>query len=66
MSQAIELPLNTQCYLCDSFFSQSQYPFVVYKCFCCLELTPNCYSCEKILQKLFGRGNLFKCAKCNY
>lgn len=65
MSQTLELPLNTRCYLCESFFSQSHNPFIVYKCFCCLQFTPHCYSCEKILQKLFGRGNLFKCSQCN-
>ena len=65
MSQSIDLPFNTQCYLCDSFYAQAQEQYFVYKCFCCMEFTPYCFSCELKLQKLFGCGNFFKCAHCN-
>ena len=63
--QQLELPSEAQCSLCDLFYSQSQKPFIVYKCFCCLKLTPLCLSCELILQRILGKGNLFKCLHCN-
>lgn len=65
MSQPVEISLDTLCYLCDSFLAQSQEPYVVYKCFCCMKFTPYCFSCELKIQKLFGRGNFFKCVHCN-
>ena len=65
MSQIVEISVDTQCYLCDSFFAQSQGSYVVYKCFCCMKFTPYCISCEIKIQKLFGRGNFFKCMHCN-
>ena len=65
MSQSLELPFNTQCYLCDSFYAQTQEPYYVYKCFCCMDYTPYCFSCELKLQKLFGCGNFYKCVQCN-
>ena len=65
MSQSLELPFNTQCYLCDLFYAQTQEPYFVYKCFCCMNFTPYCFSCELKLQKLFGCGNFFKCVQCN-
>ena len=63
--QQLELSSETQCSLCDLFYSQSQKPFIIYKCFCCLKLTPVCLSCELILQRILGKGNLFKCIHCN-
>lgn len=65
MSESLELSLNTQCYLCDLFFTQSNEPFILYKCFCCMKFTPYCFSCELKIQRLFGRGNFFKCVYCN-
>ena len=65
MSEALELSLDTQCYLCDLLFTHSNEPFILYKCFCCMKFTPYCFSCELKLQRLFGRGNLFKCICCN-
>lgn len=65
MSEALELSLDTQCYLCDLFFTQSNEPFILYKCFCCMKFTPYCFSCELKIQRLFGRGNFFKCTYCN-
>jgi len=38
---------------------------VIYKCFKCKKLTPYCISCEIKLQKLFGKGNFFKCTHCD-
>ena len=64
-TQQIELPLQTKCSLCDMFYAQSQKPFIIYKCFCCLKLTPVCLSCELIMQRLLGKGNFFKCIHCN-
>ena len=64
MSKSIKLPLNTQCFLCDSFYVQAQEPYFIYKCFCCMEYTPYCFSCELKIQKLFGCGNFFKCVHC--
>lgn len=64
MSKSIQLPLNTQCFLCDSFYVQAQEPYFIYKCFCCMEYTPYCFSCELKIQKLFGCGNFFKCVHC--
>lgn len=65
MSEALELSLNTRCFLCDLFFTQSHEPFILYKCFICMKFTPYCFPCELKLQRLFGRGNLFKCIYCN-
>ena len=65
MSQKVELPLDTKCYLCDSYYSQVHLIFIVYKCFLCMKLTPYCISCELKLQRLFGKGNFFKCMICN-
>ena len=65
MSDELELSLDTKCYLCDLFFTQSNEPFILYKCFCCMKFTPYCFSCELKIQRLFGRGNLFKCTYCN-
>ena len=65
MSQKVELPLDTKCYLCDSYYSQVHLIFIVYKCFLCMNLTPYCISCELKLQRLFGKGNFFKCMICN-
>ena len=65
MSQKVELPLDTQCYLCDSYYANIHQPFVIYKCFKCKKLTPYCISCEIKLQKLFGKGNFFKCTHCD-
>jgi hypothetical protein len=61
----MEVSIDSHCYLCDSFFAQSQEPYVVYKCFCCMKFTPYCIPCELKMQKLFGRGNFFKCIHCN-
>ena len=61
----MEVTIDSHCYLCDSFFAQSQEPYVVYKCFCCMKFTPYCIPCELKMQKLFGRGNFFKCIHCN-
>ena len=61
----MEVSIDSHCYLCDSFFAQSQEPYVVYKCFCCMKFTPYCIPCELKIQKLFGRGNFFKCIHCN-
>ena len=61
----MEVSIDSHCYLCDLFFAQSQEPYVVYKCFCCMKFTPYCISCELKIQKLFGRGNFFKCIHCN-
>lgn len=65
MSQSMELPLDTRCYLCDSYYANIHQPFVIYKCFKCKKLTPYCISCEIKLQKLFGKGNFFKCTHCD-
>ena len=65
MSQKLELPLDTQCFLCDSYYSQIHSIFVVYKCFMCMKFTPYCLSCELKLQRLFGKGNFFKCMICD-
>ena len=65
MSQTFQLPSNTKCYLCDSFYSNNLQSFIVYKCFLCMKLTPYCMSCEFKLQKLFGKGNFFKCSHCD-
>ena len=65
MSQTMELPLDTRCYLCDSYYANIHQPFVIYKCFKCKKLTPYCISCEIKLQKLFGKGNFFKCTHCD-
>jgi len=61
----MELPLDTRCYLCDSYYANIHQPFVIYKCFKCKKLTPYCISCEIKLQKLFGKGNFFKCTHCD-
>jgi len=61
----MEVSIDSHCYLCDSFFAQTQEPYVVYKCFCCMKFTPYCIPCELKIQKLFGRGNFFKCIHCN-
>ena len=65
MSQKVELPLDTQCYLCDSFYANVHQIFVIYKCFVCMKSTPYCMSCELKLQRLFGKGYLFKCRFCD-
>ena len=65
MSQSMELPLDTRCYLCDSYYANIHQTFVIYKCFKCKKLTPYCISCEIKLQKLFGKGNFFKCTHCD-
>ena len=65
LSGSFQLSLNSQCYLCDLFFTQSNEPFILYKCFCCMKFTPYCFSCELKIQRLFGIGNLFKCVYCN-
>ena len=65
MSESLELSLDTQCYLCDLLFTHSNEPYILYKCFCCMKFTPYCFSCELKIQRLFGRGNLFKCTYCN-
>ncbi len=65
MTQQVEISLDTQCYLCESFLAQSQRPYTVYKCFRCMKCTYYCFSCELIMQKLFGQGNFFKCVHCN-
>ena len=65
MSQSMELPLDTRCYLCESYYGNIHQPFVIYKCFKCKKLTPYCISCEIKLQKLFGKGNFFKCTHCD-
>ena len=65
MSQKVELPLDTKCYLCDSYYSQIHLSFVVYKCFICMKFTPYCMSCELKLQRLFGKGYFFKCMICD-
>ena len=65
MSQSMELPLDTRCYLCDSYYANIHQTFVIYKCFKCKKLTPYCISCEIKLQKLFGKGNFFKCTYCD-
>ena len=65
MSQSIELPLDTRCYLCDSYYANVHHPFVIYKCFKCKKFTPYCINCEIKLQKLFGKGNFFKCTHCD-
>ena len=65
MSQSMELPLDTRCYLCDSYYANIHQPFVIYKCFKCKKLTPYCISCEIKLQKLCGKGNFFKCTHCD-
>ena len=65
MSQSIELPLDTKCYLCDLYYTNVHQPFVIYKCFKCKKFTPYCASCELKLQKLFGKGNFFKCTHCD-
>ena len=65
MSLSFQLPSNTKCYLCDSFYSNNLQSFIVYKCFLCMKLTPYCMSCEFKLQKLFGKGNFFKCSHCD-
>jgi len=65
MSQKVEIPLDTQCYLCDSYYSQAHLVFVVYKCFLCMKYTPYCMACELQLQRLFGKGNFFKCMICD-
>ena len=65
MSESLDVSLDIQCYLCDLFLAQSNEPFILYKCFCCVKFTPYCFSCELILQRLFGKGNLFKCTYCN-
>ena len=61
----VELPLDTQCFLCDSLYGNAHLTFVIYKCFLCSKFTAYCFSCEMKLQKLFGKGNLFKCIHCN-
>ena len=61
----MDVSIDSHCYLCDSFFAQTQEPYVVYKCFCCMKFTPYCIPCELKIQKLFGRGNFFKCIHCN-
>ena len=65
MSQSIELPLDTKCYLCDSYYVNVCQSFIIYKCFKCKNCTPYCASCEIKLQKLFGKGNFFKCIHCD-
>lgn len=65
MSQSIELPLDTKCYLCDSYYANVCQSFIIYKCFKCKNCTPYCSSCEIKLQKLFGKGNFFKCIHCD-
>ena len=65
MSETIELPLNIQCYLCDSLFCQSQQIYILYKCFTCMKFTPYCLPCELKMQKLLGRGIFFKCNYCD-
>ena len=65
MSQKVELPLDTQCYLCDSFYANVHQIFVIYKCFVCMKSTPYCMPCELKLQRLFGKGYLFKCRFCD-
>ena len=65
MSQSIELPLDTKCYLCDSYYVNVCQSFIIYKCFKCKNCTPYCASCEIKLQKLFGKGNFFKCILCD-
>ena len=65
MSQSIELPLDTKCFLCDSYYGNTHQSFVVYKCFLCMKFTSYCMPCELILQKLFGKGNFFKCSECD-
>ena len=54
MSQSLELPLDTKCYLCDSYYTNIHQSFIIYKCFKCKKYTPYCASCEIKLQKLFG------------
>ena len=65
MSQKVELPLDTKCYLCDSYYANIHQVFVVYKCFICLKFTSYCMSCELKLQRLFGKGSFFKCSYCD-
>ena len=65
MSQKVELPLDTQCYLCDSYYANVHQIFVIYKCFLCMKSTPYCMPCELKLQRLFGKGYLFKCRFCD-
>ena len=65
MSKKAEIPLDTQCYLCDSYYSQAHIIFIVYKCFLCMKYTPYCMACELKLQRLFGKGNFFKCMICD-
>lgn len=65
MSQKIQLPLETKCYLCDSYYANLHQVFFVYKCFICMNLTPYCLPCELKLQKLFGKGYFFKCLHCD-
>ena len=64
MSQIIDLPIYTQCSLCDIFYAKSRVPYLIYKCFCCGYLTPYCFDCEIKLQKLFGNSLFFKCSYC--
>ena len=65
MSHPVELPLDTKCYLCDTYYANSQESFFAYKCFLCMKFTSYCMSCELKLQKLFGKGNFFKCMFCD-
>ena len=65
MTQQVELSLDTKCYLCDSFYANSQESFIVYKCFLCMKYTSYCLPCELKLQRLFGKGNFFKCLFCD-
>ena len=64
MSKKIELPSDTKCFLCDSYYGIHQ-TFIVYKCFICMNYTPYCMPCEFKLQRLFGKGNFFKCINCD-
>ena len=65
MTQPVEMSLDTKCYLCERYYANSQDSFFVYKCFLCMKFTFYCISCELILQKLFGKGNFFKCMFCD-
>ena len=65
MSESSEVSLDTQCFLCDLFFTQSNERFILNKCFCCVKFTLYCFSCELKIQRLFCRCNPFKCTYCN-